>query len=63
MPATTHLVVQGDARDLSWLSDESIHLVVTSPPYGVLKAYEDVPGNSGTVTRRASTHTKRSLKS
>lgn len=23
---------QGDARDLEWLPDESVHLVVTSPP-------------------------------
>ena len=30
---TTHRLVQGDARDLSFIPDESIHLVVTSPPY------------------------------
>lgn len=44
---TTHRVVQGDARDLSWLPDESVHLVVTSPPYGLLKTYEEVPGQLG----------------
>jgi modification methylase len=47
MKPASHLVVEGDARDLSWLSDESVHLVVTSPPYGLLKAYEDVPGQLG----------------
>jgi modification methylase len=38
---TTHRLVQGDARDLSFLQDESIHLVVTSPPYWNLKQYND----------------------
>lgn len=45
--ATRHLVVQGDSRDLSWLGDESVHLVVTSPPYGLLKTYESAPGQLG----------------
>jgi len=36
---TTHRLHLGDARDLSWLPDESVHLVVTSPPYWTLKAY------------------------
>lgn len=43
--ATTHHLHQGDARDLSWIADQSIHLVVTSPPYWVLKEYEQ--GNRG----------------
>jgi site-specific DNA-methyltransferase (adenine-specific) len=30
----------GDGRDLSWISDASVHLVVTSPPYWTLKDYE-----------------------
>jgi site-specific DNA-methyltransferase (adenine-specific) len=36
---TTHRLRLGDARDLSWLSDASVHLVVTSPPYWTLKEY------------------------
>lgn len=36
---TAHRVEQGDARDLSRLPDASVHLVVTSPPYWVLKEY------------------------
>jgi DNA modification methylase len=44
---TTHVIVRGDARDLSWIADESVHLVVTSPPYGLLKTYEDAPGQLG----------------
>jgi site-specific DNA-methyltransferase (adenine-specific) len=44
---THHLVAEGDARDLSWLEDESVHLVVTSPPYGLLKTYSHAPGQLG----------------
>ena len=41
---TSHRVHLGDARDLSWLPDRSVHLVVTSPPYWTLKEY--APGNA-----------------
>src|SRR4029453_7981692 len=41
---TRHRLKLGDARDLSWIADESIHLVVTSPPYWVLKDYEHSEG-------------------
>jgi modification methylase len=37
---TTHVLRLGDARDLSWIASESVHLVVTSPPYWTLKKYE-----------------------
>lgn len=36
---THHKLNIGDARDLSWIPDESVHLVVTSPPYWTLKEY------------------------
>ena len=39
--STVHKLVNGDARDLSFISDESIHLVLTSPPYWNLKKYKD----------------------
>jgi len=42
-------LVQGDARDLSFLPDESIHLVVTSPPYWTLKRYNEHPDQLGHV--------------
>lgn len=32
---------QGDARELDWLPDASIHLVLTSPPYWTLKRYPE----------------------
>jgi DNA modification methylase len=31
----------GDARELDWIPDESVHLVVTSPPYWTLKRYPE----------------------
>ena len=34
-----HLLKLGDARDLAFIADESVHLVVTSPPYFDLKQY------------------------
>jgi site-specific DNA-methyltransferase (adenine-specific) len=37
--ATRHRLHLGDARKLDWISDESVHLVVTSPPYFTLKTY------------------------
>lgn len=46
---TTHRGHHGDARDLSWLPDESVHLVVTSPPYWTLKEYREHPGQLGHV--------------
>lgn len=36
---TRHEMILGDARDLSFIVSESVHLVVTSPPYFNLKAY------------------------
>ena len=40
---TTHRLHHGDAGELSWIEDSSVHLVVTSPPYWTLKEY--APGN------------------
>lgn len=39
----------GDARHLDWLADESVHLVVTSPPYWTLKEYNDHPKQLGAI--------------
>jgi DNA modification methylase len=36
---TRHQIHLGDARDLSWIQDGSVHLIVTSPPYWTLKEY------------------------
>ncbi len=36
---TKHKIIIGDARDMKEVSNESVHLVVTSPPYWQLKDY------------------------
>lgn len=36
---TTHRIINGDCRDMSGLADQSVHLIVTSPPYWQLKDY------------------------
>lgn len=36
---TTHLIINGDSRKMVELNDESVHLVITSPPYWQLKDY------------------------
>lgn len=46
---TQHRLSLGDARDLTWIADESVHLVVTSPPYWVLKDYEHSAGQLGDI--------------
>jgi modification methylase len=46
---TKHRLYNGDARELSFLPDESVHLVVTSPPYWTLKEYRDSEGQLGHV--------------
>ena len=47
---TTHRFIHGDARDLSMIQDESVHLVVTSPPYWTLKEYRSNPNQLGHVS-------------
>jgi len=47
--STTHRLRLGDARDLSWLPDGSVHLVVTSPPYWTLKQYAKNPDQLGAI--------------
>ena len=46
---TTHALHQGDARDLSFIPDQSVHLIVTSPPYWTLKQYRDGDGQLGHI--------------
>jgi site-specific DNA-methyltransferase (adenine-specific) len=36
---TNHKIIIGDSRWMKEISDESIHLVITSPPYWQLKDY------------------------
>jgi DNA modification methylase len=49
MSSTVHRLINGDARELSFLDDESVHLVVTSPPYWNLKRYNENPDQMGHI--------------
>jgi len=46
---TTHTLHRADARQLDFLAPESVHLVVTSPPYWTLKEYRHSEGQLGHV--------------
>jgi len=46
---TAHRLIQGDARDLSCIQENSVHLVVTSPPYWTLKKYRDNDNQLGAI--------------
>ncbi|MFP8953208.1 DNA methyltransferase [Natrialbaceae archaeon A-arb3/5] len=39
---TTHRVFVGDSRELSNVADESVELVVTSPPYPMIEMWDDL---------------------
>ena len=47
--STVHRLINGDSRDLCFLEDASIHLVVTSPPYWNLKRYNENPDQLGHI--------------
>lgn len=46
---TVHTLNLGDARHLDWIADDSVHLVVTSPPYWTLKKYNENDAQLGAV--------------
>ena len=46
---TSHSIYRGDARGMSGLEPQSVHLVLTSPPYWTLKEYRDSEGQLGHV--------------
>lgn len=46
---TEHALYQGDARQMVFLAPESIHLVVTSPPYWTLKQYRQHAQQMGAI--------------
>ena len=39
--ATTHKIIIGDSRKMNGVKNESIHLIITSPPYWQIKDYGD----------------------
>lgn len=46
---TKHRLFEGDSRNLSFIPDETVHLVVTSPPYWTLKKYRDHEDQLGDI--------------
>ncbi len=46
---TWHKLYHGDSRRMGRIEDASVHLVVTSPPYWILKKYEPVEGQLGVI--------------
>jgi len=49
METTSHRLINADSRDLSFLGDASVHLVITSPPYWNLKRYNENPDQLGHI--------------
>ena len=49
---TSHMVIIGDSRRMSETADESVHLIVTSPPYWQLKDYGHSEQNGFDNTQR-----------
>ena len=47
---TRHVLVQGDARDMAFIPNDSVHLIVTSPPYWNLKQYNDHSAQMGHIS-------------
>ncbi|MGH2347979.1 MAG: DNA-methyltransferase [bacterium] len=47
--ATQHRLICADSRSISFIPDESVHLVLTSPPYWTLKEYPNRKGQLGSV--------------
>jgi site-specific DNA-methyltransferase (adenine-specific) len=47
--STSHTLYRTDARDLGFIPDCSVHLVVTSPPYWNLKRYESHRDQLGVI--------------
>jgi len=46
---THHRLYRHDSRDMRFLGPNSVHLVLTSPPYWTLKQYRDTEGQLGHV--------------
>ena len=47
---TSQVLQCGDAREMDWIADESVHLIVTSPPYWTLKEYPKHKHQLGSVS-------------
>src|SRR5205814_1925333 len=46
---TQHNLYRADSRTIDFLASESVHLVITSPPYWTLKDYNVAEGQLGSI--------------
>ncbi len=46
---TVHNLYEADARELAFIDDESVHLILTSPPYWTLKKYRHSENQLGEI--------------
>jgi modification methylase len=46
---TSHRLILGDAREMTGLAPNSVHLILTSPPYWTLKEYRQSDGQMGHI--------------
>ena len=46
---TQHTLYRGDSRNLKFIPDSSVHLILTSPPYWNLKEYEGGKNQLGII--------------
>ncbi|MFW9831496.1 MAG: DNA-methyltransferase [Candidatus Thorarchaeota archaeon] len=42
IPATNHHLIIGDSRSMQEISDNTVHLIVTSPPYPMIELWDDM---------------------
>ena len=49
MATTNHRLFQTDTRSMSFIPDQSVHLVITSPPYCTLKRYNENEAQLGHI--------------
>src|SRR5260370_40865838 len=46
---TRHHLFNGDSRSLDFIPADSVHLILTSPPYWTLKEYREHPDQLGSI--------------
>lgn len=50
MPKTEHKIILGDSRHMDEIKDREVHLIVTSPPYPMIKIWDDLFKSLGCKT-------------
>ena len=53
VPQSNHETIIADAREMSWIPDESLELIVTSPPYAMIEMWDDTFRSMSPAVRSA----------